>query len=284
VEWSKALEVFSAGWFGSLIGLAGIVLGFVFYYRSLARVVIAFQHDTVHLIGGRGAAFPKEVEVRFDGRPVAHVAMTRVVVWNAGNKPVAREDIVSSDSLRLRVSENCKVVRHEVIRQLRAVNRVELTQRDDSPNELNLTFDFLDPGDGATIEVLHSGETKAVEMLGTIRGARGCLRNHGRALWYSNLKGSELPFPLSNSRAVLGVGIGLGLLMSVAGLFRPEIAVALPSAFGPEDPQSYTKIAWPFVIAGLVYASLPGAMMWLRRRRYPSELEPSGSTLEKVAA
>jgi hypothetical protein len=143
--WGEVVEVLSKGWFGSVLGLIGIVLAFVFYFRSLGRIELAFQHDTVHLIGGRGAAFPAEVHVIFAGKPVSHVAMTRVVLWNAGNRTVTGADIVPADPLRLRVSADCIILKQDVIRESRAVNRLTIEPSSELSNDLVVTFDFLDP-------------------------------------------------------------------------------------------------------------------------------------------
>jgi len=84
-----------------------------------------------------------------------------------------------------------------------------------------------------------------------------------------------VPFPLRIPfRIISWIAVILGALITLFGLLRPTLYEWFPklSDKTPDDP---TKPIWAAVIAGLIYAALPLFALWLRRRRYPSALEPA---------
>ena len=78
------------------------------------------------------------------------------------------EEIVAHDPLRLRFGGDILNVR------IRKVSREVLRIRADTSGEIGQTvycsFEFLDPGDGGVLEVLHTGSAEAPECTGTIMG------------------------------------------------------------------------------------------------------------------
>jgi hypothetical protein len=60
------------------------------------------------------------------------------------------------------------------------MNKFAVTVRDDQPNELLCQFDYLDPGDGATIDLLHTAERGRPASLGTIRAVPAGVQDWGR--------------------------------------------------------------------------------------------------------
>ena len=78
------------------------------------------------------------------------------------------EEIVAHDPLQLRFGGDILNVR------IRKVSREVLRIRADTSGEIGQTvycsFEFLDPGDGGVLEVLHTGSAEAPECTGTIMG------------------------------------------------------------------------------------------------------------------
>lgn len=266
------LNLLSQGWIGTIVGLGGIVLAIVFYLRSRRMSRIAFQHDHVMLVGGRGAAFPAEVEIRFSGTVVPRITASTIVIWNCGDRTIRGSDLVDGDPLRVDLTEGGIILKHAILRQTRSVNAWNITQP--SPNRIALTFDFLDPGDGITIEVIHSQPASSLDLLGTIRGIPKGLLDYGSVPWSVYSCRRPLPFPMGRPRIILLVAVAFGILMILYGLARTQLAIWFPSAFGQDKPVDGKSIRWVFVIMGTLYASFPGFMLWIRRRRYPPTLEP----------
>lgn len=168
------LNILSKGWIGTIVGLAGIVLAVVFYLRASRKPRLAFQNNHVTLVGGGGAGFPDEVEIRFGGTVVPSVTTSTLVIWNCGDRTISGEDVVTSDPLRVEVSDGGKILKHRVHKQTRSVNGWNVDQP--SPNRLDLSFDYLDPSDGICLEITHSQPGSELRLAGTIKGIPAGLR------------------------------------------------------------------------------------------------------------
>ena len=269
----SVLNILTQGWIGTAVGFVGIVLAVVFYFRSRRKARLAFQCDHVTLVGGRGAAFSDEVEISFAGTVVPRITASRIIIWNCGDRTINRRDLVEGDPLRVEVPETGRILKHMVLRQTRSVNAWHFDQP--SPNLLNLTFDFLDPGDGVSLEIIHSEPRDELHVVGTIRGIPGGLLSYRPAFWsFLYRRRDSLPFPIRSPRIMLSIGIAIGALLMLFGLFRPQLAQWFPSGFGPTEPIDPERTIWAFVFLGFLYAALPAFLLWSRRRRYPTTLEP----------
>ena len=125
---------------------------------------------------------------------------------------------------------------------------------------MTIAFDYLDPGDGAVIEVLHTDSKRFPEISGTIKGVpKGCL-DWGRLRPMSGL----FPFPLNRPRRALIVAFVVGLVFFSAGILIPE------SVFRQSQPPANQAISFRqiLVITGALYAGLPLLVLWLTRRRF----------------
>jgi hypothetical protein len=161
-------DVFSAGWVGSLLGLIGILLACFFYVRSRTRRLVAYQYTAVRLIGSDGA-LPSAVEVRYEGKPVLRLTRSSIILWNAGNQTVNGADIAQSAPMGLQLAdENTEFLSVEVEQVTRAVIGFRAAIDPKRSNIVSLTFDFLDPGDGAVITFLHSANN--IQIFGVIKG------------------------------------------------------------------------------------------------------------------
>jgi hypothetical protein len=121
---------------------------------------------------------PREsLSVTYAGRPVERVSRTILAMWSARGDTVRGSDIVPSDPLRIEVSDGDELLQVQAIACSRAPCSFEVQLRD-GDDFATVSFDFMDPGDGIVLEVLHAGETPA-QLLGTMRGATVHTRSSG---------------------------------------------------------------------------------------------------------
>jgi hypothetical protein len=81
MEYLRAL--LDKGWFGSLVGLCGILLAIIFYVRSKAISRVTYQSGGIRLIGQHGE-LPDEVTVTYRDIPVKMLSASTIAIWNAG--------------------------------------------------------------------------------------------------------------------------------------------------------------------------------------------------------
>lgn len=162
-----------------VIGVVGLLIGVwgaIVTLKGIERRVIAYELETVYLIGGPDAKFPKQVQVTFAGKNVPNLFRTTVFIWSAGNRAVRSEDFASEDLLHLWLGEENTILSIETIKATRTVNGFEVEPYPDM-GLAKINFEFLDPGDGAVVELIHTGASIDVALRGTIKGHRSGIRH-----------------------------------------------------------------------------------------------------------
>jgi len=265
MQWLKdALELLAPGWVGSIIGLAGIAAAALTYVLTRQRTRFAYRYAGERLLGLSTDGLPADLTVQFRGQAIQRLTRTLIVFWNAGEKTILAEDIVRSDPLRLKFRDDGRVLAATVLKQARAVTQVEATFDPLQPNEVGLRFAFLDSGDGAVIEVLHTSERRYAEFLGTVRGLPNGLHDLGRI---TGRQYDMRRFPLPRSPRKLGwLVAALGVLIAGAGLVIPW------ESLGKANAADAVPIGLVIAGAGALYAFLGLTLIFLTRRGYPKAL------------
>ena len=274
---TEIFSFFNQGWVGSVIGLAGLLSAFWLYWQSRIGPVLSFQHNGATLIGGTDAAFPDEVQVTWRGVEVERITVTWLWFWNSGKKSVQGSDIVVSDPLTIKPGG--RILKARVVRQSRPVIGTVLGIASENRRSASLKFDFLDPGDGVLLEVLHTGDRLKPRIDGTVRGLPG-VNDWGKCRF--DLDGNQAyPGAFGRiNRIAMPVALVFGLSFVLLGLFYSEIQRFFPGvdALLSTDP-SPPKPAF-FLLMGFLYMLLPAQILWSRRRRFPKALLPSADEQE----
>jgi hypothetical protein len=252
------------GWVGSLIGLVGLAVGavaLVLYLRSRVGPRLVYQQMATPLIGAQDQALPDEVSISFGGSRVARVSSSRIVIWNSGTATIRGGDIVASDPPRVVCSEGGRVLRVQVLLAERAVTSLAVGVREGAPGEAVCSFDYLDPGDGAVLEILHDGERPRCEVRGTVRGIPRGIRNWGRVPGPSERAG----------RTAAWIAAGFSVSLAALTVVQPAIAKIL-GKLGIRAHTLDARTVILMLVGSVAYGSLGAAMLWARRRRFPKRL------------
>lgn len=263
----------SESWFGTAIGFLGLVLAAYFFLKSRKKARLAIQRDHVTVVGGPNASFPTELEIRFAGAIVSRVTSSTIVLWNHGDRTIRGSELVEADPLRIELPTNGQVLRHSIVRQTRSVNGWRILPI--GSNTLSLSFDFLDPNDGVTIEVLHSRSGSELIVAGTIMGIPEGMADFGRAFWPMYRSRRPLPFPLNQLRLVSWIAVVFGSALVLGAIGWEHLPSWLTLDTSASKPLSTNQTRWIFGALGFTYAIVPCLMLWARRRRFPAALEPS---------
>lgn len=240
-------------WLSLAIGVVGVgaTVFLAFYVRQRPR--IATQISTLQLLG-QHAVLPKDIAFLFRGRTVPSVALSRVALWNIGNTTIRGDQIVSADPFRLVASAGSEILDAVVLKYTRQVNDVTCVVRQAGGNEVECRFDFLDPGDGALLQLIHTGNDQ-VSAKGVLRGVpKGVLvvADPYKAMPQQQATISPQPSKLTGSLFLV-----MGLL--IGGV---TLAGRLPSG---ADLQILRVLGGLLVVAGLV-------AFWSTSRRPPALL------------
>ena len=259
------IHFLSQGWVGTIVGAGGAVLALFLYWRSQIPGMIAFQSHDVSMVGGGDAVFPAEVEVRYRGTPVPEITSSTIWIWNAGKKTVRGSDIVANYPLQLRFDGEVLNVK------IRKVSREAVQISADTSGEVRRTvrysFEFLDPGDGGVLEVLHTGSDEAPECTGTIIGFPKGPQHWGSA-WAFSVSSRRERRVLRFSCTTMAIA---GLVVSLQGILGEQyINEVLPFLAERPEPQ---PPSWVLVLFGLLVSSVSAVLVWSLRRRSPSSLD-----------
>lgn len=181
-------DILNPNWIGVIIGLIGIIVGVILAFSFRPRPRLATQVTTLQLVQGPDSVLRNQIEFLFRGEKVPKVTMSRVAIWNCGNRLIRGDQIVSSDPLRIVTSEGSNILEVTVFTRTREVNDISCVLRQDKSNEAECRFDYLDSGD-AVIQLIHTGDDK-VMVTGTLRGIPKQIMVVGVS---KNEKGEQVP-------------------------------------------------------------------------------------------
>lgn len=281
---TQFLEAISAGWIGTVLGVLGIILGYLLYRRSRVGGFLGYQTRGDHLIGFSESSLPEDVTVFYRGQQVPRITSSEVALWNAGLASLRGSDIATRDPLALRLAPHDRIPSYSVVRVTREVCGVEVTQN--SPNELRFAFEFLDVDDGLRVAILHTGSERHLTVSGTLTSSHDGVRDLGIILDSSRLRRRrpDVPLPMVEVAAwvyggrpprVVTLAIASGLLM---------LGYAFWSNPGLRSwPPSLKTVKTVFALMGLLYVGM-GALVWTTvRHRFPRSLDTEPASHEAVA-
>jgi hypothetical protein len=259
----RLLELLNPGWVGALIGVGGTIVALVLYRISAIGARPAYQTRGIQLVGGN-AELPEEVTIHFQGEAVSRLTKTEIVFWNAGRQLCRGVDVVSDDQVRCDFGSDATVLRVRVLKRTRRANKFLALTAPGGPNRVLLQFDYLDPGDGAVVEVLHTGEKRHPDVLGTIRGIPRGIVNLGRVRAldiFPSFTGHLVDRALQKARRLIPVFLLAGAVV-LGGL-----AVSAPAVI----VRTKTQRAFFLFFSGMY--TIPAILRWKDRRRFPKTLQ-----------
>lgn len=269
----EVFAFFNQGWVGSLIGLVGLIVGGagIFSYkiaRSTAQP--AYQQSYLKLLGGEENNLPSEVEVFYKNSKVSRLTKNRVIFWNNGTEVLDRSAIVSGDPISISYSKKTNILSFKVLRVTRDVVNFDVHRPAEDAASLLIDFDYLDPKDGAIIEILHDGSDRYPQIRGTLKGIPKGISNLGQM-------DENPPYVIGPVKKIIRspdlfyvAAIACGAVLIFYGIFPDE---SLWWGTKPDVPYAPGVLS-PRLLAGIgvVYASIPATYLWLKRRKYPKSL------------
>lgn len=248
-------------WASLLIGILALIISLIIYRASRIGPRPVYQFQTLRLIGKGKQALPEEVQILFKGRSVPQLTRTHVILWNSGNAMLDGKNIIKEDPLGFEYKEGVEILRASILKVTRDSNKFTANIDPDSTNKVFCSFDYLESGDGAVIELLHTGEESNPEYRGTIRGVPKGLLDWGHI---RPSRRRVRPSKKLRYFAMLTL-FSAGVIMICSGLFLPRI-------FGFEESIMEPRESLVIVFSGLAYVFFPLLILWSYRRRFPKSL------------
>jgi hypothetical protein len=154
-----------------IIGIFGIIIGVVVsivtYLKTRRHIGASYYISTDRLIGPMGPRF-LGLEILYDGKKVSSFSSSKIFIWNRGTDAIRAGDIAPSWPLKIILSDSNCVLDHRTLYCSSMHSKLSTTLEDDG--QIAISFDYLDPKQGAVLEVLHTGEGGPLYLTGSIIG------------------------------------------------------------------------------------------------------------------
>lgn len=231
-------ELVTNPWFqalGFVFGLLGIVLAVHFHRKSRRVHLLAFQHERTTLVQGLRSQF-EQLSLHYADRPIENVSVSVFKIWNAGTETLRGADIAPADSLRIEATDGVDLLDTQLLKSTTPAIRFHVDYRE-RRRLAHLKFDYLDPGDGATVQVVHTGVADgALAVRGTLMAAGTPrelselqplrrTRRMARALWSR----PYLFLALALGFSVITI-VGSAIFIANCGCGSPEPGVGMKTA------------------------------------------------------
>lgn len=248
---NQLIDLLSQAWFGTFIGLVlgvvGIAVGIWLYFLGKQRPVLRYLVSHSILLSVREGDYANDLEIKFRGVPVPRLVASTIAIWNDGNTTLTGSQIVPTDPLRAIIQDDAKILDATIVAKSRPA--LEQTLHDPrGSNEVAVSFDFLEPGDGFLLQILHSGEYGRAGLTGTLIGLGGGPRRWmGSGIFTKPKRHMFFSFAASGLLllAVLGMGSAVRLVQGGPLTWWEIAPLALVGFFslalGPMAPDFFAR-------------------------------------------
>ena len=293
---SVMIDFINQGWFGSSIGIFGIILAIFFYIRSLRGKSVNFIFSPNWLLKPKAFVSGHDVKISYSGRDMARVSSTYFVLWNDGHHPISEKDVIESAPLRIKLAqvEESRIFNeifgNEILgfRIVRCSNRyLKCDIAQENSNSILLKFNHLEKNDGFRLELLHTGSHEDLVFSGHISGLAKPIEKinvglKNKYLRLSNSVSDSLPILGFKTFGIVGVMRAMSITLLLFGLLISILAFAksldIQLQFLPQigiDNLLYTnvRLKLPVIFIGPLYVFIGIVMWFLFRRRSPRSLD-----------
>jgi hypothetical protein len=112
------------------------------------------------------------VEITYKNRKVMSLTISKIVFWNSGQETISRNDLVKLNPLQIRGIEDTIILSGDILATSSPSNKFTLEFKPKN-NQILMDFDYLDNGQGAVLQIVHTGaQENALDVLGDIKGVK----------------------------------------------------------------------------------------------------------------
>lgn len=248
-----------------------IACAYYFYRKSKKVAKPCYIKLSSRLIGKEENELPQDVRITYKERAVDRLTKTTIVIWNDGTEVLKGSDIAQSDPLCLSFIEGDEILSASKIRFTKSANNFCLNNEEGLyHHKMFFSFEYLDPGDGVTLEILHNSLKDNPELVGSVMGVPSGFVDKGDLKNSRNIYNSFF-YPFEKNK-ILGyfVIFSLGFIAILMAYFGEEITSYLQKVYSEEKFTKYVSIM--LFLIGLIYVVGP-LLYFFSPRKIPKKLD-----------
>lgn len=220
---SQSIELIVAdSWFALLsflIAIIGVIMAIFFYYRSKKVKSPCYAIESINVVKDLESKIDS-LEVLYDGKPVKNLTVTRIAFWNAGKDTINSEDIPTAKPLIVSIEGGGKILDAKILKTINPINLLSISTSDDQLSS-NIKFEYLDKGDGAIFQFIHTDiNDKNMVVDGLIKGVGPPIKKYVHNFTFSLIQDNHKQ---KRNRIILAIMIfGLPLLPIIESIQNPQ--------------------------------------------------------------
>ncbi|NML15589.1 hypothetical protein [Azohydromonas caseinilytica] len=169
MEESALLEFLNQGWVGIV---AGLLISVIFHFLARKTPTLAYEvtsSPVLKVVAHTG--IQENIAVTYRGESVSQLSVATVTLWNAGRATLEGTSLVGRDLLRVVLkSEQSQILECSIEANPKPACGCEVSLDENGKRAL-VTFDYLDPADGFSFRILHTGNAGEAILRGVLKGA-----------------------------------------------------------------------------------------------------------------
>ena len=156
-------------WLGIALFIVGIPVAWWLGRKNRQRPNVRFGIDEEVLVRADDALSRGGLEIRFRDQIVERVCRSYFSLWLKSGDPISGRTLPGTDPLGIDLTDGDRVLSARVVTESRKQINV-VAAVDESQRGVDISFEFLDAGDGFVVEILHEIHSEP-RMRGSIPGA-----------------------------------------------------------------------------------------------------------------
>ena len=150
-----------------LLGFLGVILAIIFYIKGKPKLELSWVKSTYLIIANNKSVF-EGLEMTFNKEPIDDLSVTKIVLWNSGNKEIRESDVYSNKQICITSDDTVNILEAKILPD-NDKNNYSIMRREKS---VLLCFECIEENNGFAIQLIHSGEAFSIKVDGEIKGGK----------------------------------------------------------------------------------------------------------------
>ncbi len=158
------------GWFFTGLGVLSSVVLFIAGLKLGRRrgPQLSCYHEGLVVLDRPNSQEFAAVRVTYSNAPVERLCVCRAAFWNSGDATIEASALVDADPIQMRAGDGHVLDCDIEVDQQHGGRGISVTPQEN--NEACVRFDFLNPGEGFVVRILHTSKAPSLTFHGSLKG------------------------------------------------------------------------------------------------------------------